>query len=161
MTMERKKKIRVLRYCIVGLVLLTVVLLAVSVYTLIYGLTGAISGSGFGLKLDTNGPNGDWILRFDGSPRNPGFLSTRLFIHIGVLDPAGQYIVSNSSSVDIPPGGQSRFSVVLTIPLAAVQKYSLNQTQGAQATFELIFGIRTLGDLVGFTQTLRIQGSPQ
>ena len=158
--MQRKKTIRVLRYCNVGLVLLTIVLLAVSVYTLIFGLSGAISGSGFGLKLDKDGPNGDWILQFNGSPRNPGFIGTRLFIQIGVLDLSGQYIASNSTSVDIPPGQQRQFSVVLTMPYALVQKYGLNQTQGAQATFELIFGIRTLGELVGFTQTLRIQGSP-
>ncbi|MCJ7635479.1 hypothetical protein MUP77_24205, partial [Candidatus Bathyarchaeota archaeon] len=72
-----------------------------------------------------------------------------------ILDPDGRNIAANSTSVALAPGDQKTFSLALTIPYDQVQIYNLNSTQ-AQAVFELNFGIRTLGDLVGFTQTLRI-----
>ena len=159
--MSRERTIRVLRYSVIGMTLLTIILFALSVFTLVNGLSGTISGGGFGLKLDKNGPNGDWILRFSGSPRNTGFIGTSFFLQIGILDPDGQYIALNSSAVDVPAGQERPFTVTLDIPYQAVQTYGLNQTQGSRAEFELIFSIKTLDGLVGLSQTLRISGSPK
>ena len=157
--MRRTKKIRVLRYGVIGLVLFTVVLLAVGMYSLVGALSGAVSGGGLGLHLDKDGPNGDWILNFSGNPGNSGLVGSSLSLHIGVLDQNGRYIASNSTTVAIPAGQQRPFSMTLTIPHAIVQQYGLNQTAGAQATFELIFGVRTLGGLIGLEQTTRIPGN--
>jgi len=157
--MDRKKVIRILRFCIIGLVLLTVILFALGLYTLFTGLVGAISSDTFGLDLDKDGPSGDWSLKLNANPRNNGILGERLALSIGILDANGHYIVVNSTSVSIAPGEQRAFSLTLTIPYETVQKYNLNATQGADVVFELLFGIRTLGDLIGLQQTMRIAGS--
>ena len=114
-----------------------------------------MSADSFGLKLDKNGPGGDWLLRFNGNPKNNGLIGTRIILDIKILDPDGRNIAANSTSVALAPGDQKTFSLALTIPYDQVQIYNLNSTQ-AQAVFEMNFGIRTLGDLVGFTQTLKI-----
>ncbi|MEM2935821.1 MAG: hypothetical protein QW231_01430, partial [Candidatus Bathyarchaeia archaeon] len=95
--MERKKVIRALRFCIIGLVLLTIVLFAVSLYTLITALLGAISTFG-SPQLNTNTPTGDWALTFEANPRNNGVLGVRLFIRLGILNSTGEYIAVNSTS---------------------------------------------------------------
>ncbi len=155
--MERKKVVKALRFCVIGLVLLTIVLFILSLYTLFSGLVGAISGDTLGLELNKNTPTGDWELTLEANPRNNGVLGLRLFINLGILNSSGEYIVVNSTSVYIAPGGQSPFSLTLTIPYEVVQKY-LEGEQGAPVVFEMMFGIRTLGDLVGFTQIMRIVG---
>lgn len=156
--MQRKAVVKALKFCIIGLVLLTIILFVLGVHTLFTGLMGAISGNTFHLKLNKNDPPNDWSLTFDASPRNNGFLGISLFIRIGILNSTGQYIAVNSTSVYVAPGGQSPFSLVLTIPYEEVQKYNFTEEQGAPVVFEMMFGIRTLGDLVGFTQTMRIPG---
>jgi len=157
--MNRKKVIKILKLCIIGLALLTVILFALSLFTLLNGLFGAISSGRLGLDLDKDEVSGDWLLKLNANPRNNGILVERVSFSIGILDADGQYIIANSTSVSIPPGEQRSFSLTLTIPYETVQKYNLNATQGADVVFELLFGIHTLGDLVGFQQTMRIAGS--
>lgn len=156
--MKRANAIRVLRFSIIGLILLTLVLFAVSTYTLINGLSGAITGDSFHLQLDKSNSTGDWKITITANPRNTAFLPTRLFVNLGILNSSGSYIAHNSTSVDIAPGGQTPLSMILTIPYAVVQQYGLDDEQVASVTFEMIFGIRTLWDLVGFTQVMRIEG---
>ena len=156
--MKRGNVIRALRFSIISLILLTVALFAVSTYTLINGLSGAISGDSFHLQLDKSNSTGDWTITITASPRNTAFLGTKLFVNLGILNSSGAYIAHNSTSVNIAPGGQTPLSLILTIPYAEVQKYGLGGEQVATVTFEMIFGIRTLWDLVGFTQVMRIEG---
>ena len=154
--MERRKVIRILKFCIIGLVVLTIVLFVLSLFTVINGLVGAISGDTFKLELDKDTPGGDWILRFNGNPRNSGILGEKFSFSIGLLDTNDKYIAMNSTEVSIAPGEKKPFTLTLTVPYETVQKYNLNETQTADVTFELLFGIRSLGDLVGFQQTMRI-----
>jgi hypothetical protein len=156
--MDRKKLIRALKFCIIGIIIATIVLFALGVHTIFTGLMGAISSGTFGLKLNNEDPSGDWTLLLNANPANKGFLGERIYLSIGILDKDGKYIAVNSTSVGVAPGQQSPFSLTLTIPAQTVQKYQLNATQGADVRFELLFGIRTLGDLVGFQQTMRIAG---
>lgn len=161
MILQRKSVIKALKYCIITLILLNIILFALGMYSLITGLMGAISEGTFGLELNQAEPPSDWSLVLHADPRNNGFLGERLFIQLGIINSTGQYIALNSTSVYIPPGGQSPFSLVLTIPYEEVQKYNITETGGAPVVFELVFGLRTLGELVGFTQTMRISGEPQ
>ncbi len=151
-----------LKFCIVSIIIFTVILFVLGVYTLLMGLSGAMSSSSaFGLKLDKGETNGDWSLTFDGAPRNNGILSETLSIQLGILDSNKEYIAFNSTSVQISPGEQKPLTLTLIIPHEYVQKYNLNSTQGVDVVFELKFSIRTLGDLVGFSQLLRIAGDAQ
>ena len=149
------KPARVLRYCIIGLVALTVALFALSLYTLFAGLSGAIQGDAFGLDLNTDESTGDWLFTFDANPRNGGVLAVRLFIQLEIMSLDGESLAKNSTSVYIDAGGQQQFSLTLLIPGEDVQRFLLEEQEGI---FEMKFGISTLGDLVGFTQTMRIRG---
>jgi hypothetical protein len=156
--MERKKAIKILRYCILGLVLLTVTLFIIGLYNLIIGLSSAISG------ISTPGlpsiiPNSDLTFTVNANLTNNGVLSERVFLQLGILNSDGEYIASNSTSVYIEPGRQKNFSLVLTIPHDIVQEY-LESGQEVNVTFEMKFGISTLWDLVGLTQVMRFKGSP-
>src|SRR3972149_3026103 len=101
--LERRKVIRVLRFCVIGLVVLTIVLFILSLYTVINGLIGAISGDTFKLELDKDNPAGDWILRFNGNPGNSGIIGEKLSLSIGLRDTNDKYIVANSTEVSIAP----------------------------------------------------------
>src|SRR3972149_10483785 len=101
--LERRKVTRALKFCIIGLVVLTIVLLVLSLYTVINGLVGAISGDTFKLELDKDNPAGDWILTFNGNPRNSGILGEKLSLSIGLRDTNDKYIVANSTEVSIAP----------------------------------------------------------
>ena len=153
--MKSSKSTRALRYCIISLVVLTIALFAVSIHTLFTGLAGAIQGETFGLNLDEDEATGDWLITFDANPRNPGLLGTRLFIQLQILSVDGEQLAANSTSVYIAPGGRGQFSLTLFIPREDIQRYITGEEEGI---FEMKFGISTLADLVGFTQTMRIQG---
>jgi hypothetical protein len=162
MVLDRKRTIKWLRRCIIVLVVLTVILFVLGLYGLIRGLVDAVSGDSFGLELDKDDPSGDWTLTFNANPKNNGIMDVKLFIDLGIRNSSGTYIVRNSTSVYIPPGGQKSFSLVMTIPYAEVQRYNLtDEHMGADVTFEMTFGIRTMADLIGFTQTMRIAGDAE
>lgn len=156
--MDRKKILRLLRYGVIGLVLLTIVLAVLTSFTLVRGLAGAVSGGGFGISLNRSAPPADWSLVLNATPGNDGILGVRLSVSLGILDSSGIYLARNSSSVYLSPGGRSPLSVVLVIPYELVERYGLDENLQADVVFEMILGIRTLLDVVGLTQTMRIAG---
>lgn len=157
--MDRKKVIRIPKFCIIGLVLLTIILFTLGLHTLINGLASAISGEEtIGLNLNIDNSTGNWMLTVNANPRNTGILSEKIFLQLGLLNSDGEYIAKNSTSIYIEPGRQESFSLVLTIPYEEVQRYNLSAEQGANVFFEMKFGISTLWDLVGLTQVMKIGG---
>jgi hypothetical protein len=155
---NRKKIIRVLKFSIIGLVLTTVILFALSMQTILSGILGAISGDSFKLELNNEDPTADWVITFKANQVNNGLLSEKLSLGIGIVNPDGEYVAVNSTVVDIEPGQLKLFEFTLTIPSETVQLYNLTETQSQDVEMELFFGIRTLGDLVGFEQTMRVEG---
>ncbi len=149
------KRIKALRLGIIGFEVLTIALCVLSVYTLFNALSTAISGGTLNLNLDVDESTGEWRFVLNGNPRNGGFLGITLFFEVAVLDLSGQDIARNSTSVYIPAGGANQFSLSLTIPPELVPGGSLEEAEGY---FELRFAVRTLGDLVGFTNILKIRG---
>ncbi len=156
----RKKVIRALKICIIGLALLTVVLFALSLQTLFAGLLGAVSQGALTLEANSDEATGDFSLKLNANPQNNGILGERLFLSIGLLDAEGKYVAVNSTSVGIAPGELKPFSLILTVPHETAQKYNINTTksQDTPIVFELLFGVSTLGDLVGLHQTMHIAG---
>jgi hypothetical protein len=155
---NRKKIIRVLKFSIIGLVLTTVILFALSMQTILSGILGAISEDSFRLELNNEDPTADWVITFKANQVNNGLLSEKLSLGIGIVNPDGEYVAVNSTVVDIEPGQLKLFEFTLTIPSETVQLYNLTETQSQDVKMELFFGIHTLGDLVGFEQTMRIEG---
>jgi len=153
--MRNMNRIKALRLGIIGFEVLTIALCLLSIYTLFNALSTAISGGTMNLNLDRDESTGEWRLVLNGNPRNTGFLGVTLFFEVAVLDLSGQDIARNSTSVYVPAGGTNQFSLSLNIPPDVVPEGNLEEAEGY---FELKFAVKTLGDLVGFTNMLRIRG---
>lgn len=155
---QRRTVIRALRFSIIGLIVFTVAVFGVGTYTLVTGMVGVISSMNtFRVSMDVNNSTGEARMIFSATPRNTAFLGVNMFVNLGVLDEGGAYIAHNSTSVDVAPGGERPLTLVLVIPADVVQRYVL-QGQNATATFEMVFGIRTLWGLVGISDVVRVQG---
>jgi len=153
--MGKMNRIKALRLGIIGFEVLTIALCVLSVYTLFNALSTAISGGTMDLNLNIDESTGEWRFVLNGNPRNTGFLGVTLFFEVAVLDLSGQDIARNSTSVYVPAGGANQFSLSLTIPPDVAPGGDLGEVEGY---FELRFAVRTLGDLVGFTNILKIRG---
>jgi len=149
------RTLRVLRFAIIGLIVLTLVLLAVSLYTLFMGLTGAVGGDTFKLSVKIDEATGAILFRLDGNPRNGGLLSIKITFEVAVLSLEGQYVARNSTAVYIEPGARKPLTLTLFISQEDVQRYNLQELRGS---FEYKFGITTLWDLVGILQVVKIKG---
>ena len=159
--MNNKKIIRILKFTIIGLIIFTVILFALSMQTVIAGLTGAVGGDSFKVELDNDNPSGEWVIKFRANPVNNGLLGEKLSLSLGVVDPNGEYLAVNATSIGLAPGERKSFDLTLTIPLETVQKYNLNATETQDVKLELLFGIHTLGDTVGLQQTMRVGGGQE
>ena len=132
----------------------TLILMVLSLQTVIGSLTGSLSENSFKMTSEILG-TGDMKLRLEADPVNRGFLGIDLSMEIAVRDIENAIIVRNSTTVLIDPGSHHPFNLDLLVPGSELDR--LNQT-GAEGLFELTLGIRTLGDLVGFTNIIRING---
>jgi len=149
------EKKRALRLSIRILVILTIVIFVVSLYNLMVFLTTAISGESFGMKLNRNESTGDWVLTFSANPRNNGVLPVSIYLKITILDLKDNVIAENSTKVYIAAGSSHPFSFTLTIPSELVQGGEL---QGDEGSMKFQMSVTTFGDLVGFTQLMKIGG---
>jgi len=105
------------------------------------------------MNLDKNESTGDYMLSFSLNPRNNAFLDVSLFLEIKIFDLNKQVIATESKYVIIKPGGTQSLSLNLTIPSEFVPEGDLEKAQGY---FQLTMSIKTLGDLIGLTQVMRI-----
>ena len=147
------KKTKALRLSTRILILLAIIILGVSLYNLFTFLSSAISSETFGLNLSKNESTGDWLLSFSANPRNNGFLDVSLFLEITVLDPNDRIVATDSKYVYIKAGGSQSFSITLTIP---AEFFPGGDLQNAKGYFQMKMSIRTLGDLIGLTQIMKI-----
>ncbi len=153
--MGKMNRIKALRLGIIGFEVLTIALCVLSIYTLFNALSTAISGGTMNLNLERDESTGEYRFLLNGNPKNTGLLDVTLFFEAAVLDLSGNDIARNSTSVHVPAGGANQFSLSLTIPSDVVPGGNLEEAEGY---FELRFAVRTLGDLVGFTNILKIGG---
>ena len=149
------KIIKALGYCTITLLIITVAVLAVSLYTLLMVLSGALAEGTFNVDMGFDEASETFRLTMNGNPRNNGLLGVNLNFQVAIVTMEGEYVAQNSTRVYIAPGEQSTFSVNLIIPAESLEEYNLLEGQGFM---EIKFSIGTLEDLVSFTNTMRIGG---
>ncbi len=132
--------------------MLAILVAAVSLHT-IFGFIFSITGETFRLNLSRNESSGDWELAFNANARNSGLLGLSLFIELTILDLDEKIVAIDSRQVYIGAGGSQVFSITLTIPSEFVP---VGDIQNARGLFQLRMSVKTLGDLVGLTQILKI-----
>ena len=106
-------------------------------------------------NINKNESTGEWVISFNASPRNGGILPVNFFLEITLFDLSDNMIATNSSLVNIGAGNTQSFSFSLIIPSDFVQGDKL---QGDEGYMQMTMSIRTLGDLVGLTQIMKVGG---
>jgi hypothetical protein len=150
------EKKRSLKLGAVILAVITLLVLAVSMYNLISFLGTVMSGDSLGLDLEKNESTGEWVMLFEASPRNDGILPVSFYLEITLFDLSDNKIATNSSLVTIGAGNTQSFSFSLVIPPDFVQGDDL---QGDEGYMQMTMSIMTLGDLVGLTQIMKVGGA--
>jgi len=148
------KGVKAFGIVITVLQLLGFVLFALSFHTLYSVMSSAMSGDAFTFAATMDEATGELAIRLEGGLRNDGFLGADLTVEAAVLDVSGEYIDENSTTTRLEAGSQRSLILTLTVPPAETQQGGLEKG----FLFEIAFRLRTLEDLVGFSNTIRIRG---
>lgn len=136
----------------------TVLALGLSIHT-IYGVASSTSsGEAMGVEMTYDEATGSGVFRLRAQPMNKGILGADLSIGIGALDEGGKYIARNSTTVRLEAGNGEQISLSLNIPADLIHEVMQGESE---KYFEVFLDIRTLFDLVGVSNTMRIQGGKQ
>jgi len=136
-------------------IILTIAIFVVSFYNLFAFLGSIVTGETFGLNLIEDESSGDLLLSLDATPQNNGFLDIGLSIELTVFDRNDHVIVQDSSSFNINAGSSHPLSLGLRIPASVVGEGGL---QGDEGYMQMKLTVRTLADLVGFTNVMKVGG---
>ena len=129
------------------------IFLGLSVHTLFTVSLVAISTETFNIKFNIDEFTEDLFIILEGNLTNNASLAVNLFFELTVLDNDGQSIGKNSTSLNINAGDTLPFSIKLLIPTEMIWSINLEKSMGL---LEVTFNVRTLGDLVGFTNKMVI-----
>ncbi len=148
-------KTKLLKITILLSQLFSLLFLGLSLHTLVTVSLAAISPETFNFTLNVDESTGDLFVILDGNLTNNASLDVTLFFEFAVLNSDGQNIAKNSTSLNINAGDTAPFSIKLLIPTEMAWGINLEKNIG---TLEITFTVRTLGDLVGFTNKMVITG---
>ncbi|MEM2905380.1 MAG: hypothetical protein QW057_04190 [Candidatus Bathyarchaeia archaeon] len=148
---------RALRLTILGLELALVILAVLSAYTLVMALTATVSEEENTFSMDRviDPETGDWRFILKGRPRNEGFLDVTFGVKARLLTLTNKTLAEDENSTRVAPGGVGEFTVSLLLTKEMIDRYGVEQNQGAM---ELEIRIRTLMDLTGYVVKMRIRG---
>ena len=152
------KKTTMLKLCTRIAIILTVAIFVVSFYNLFTFLGNIVTGETFSLNFIEDELSGDLLLSLDANPRNDGFLDISLSIELTVFDLNDHIIAEDSTSFNINAGSSHPLSLSLAIPAGTVGNGGL---QGDEGYMHMKLTVRTLADLVGFTNIMKIGGGFQ
>lgn len=149
--MKASKAIRVL---ITVLQLAGLIVFFLSFHTLYSVLSSTVAGESFEVELVIDHSTGAGILTLNAHPRNEGFLGADLSISLAVVVADSGEITRDSTSGHIGAGGERSFILGLTLPSEKVQAFQ----KDSDVQIEVAIEIRTLEDLVGISNTMRLRG---
>lgn len=138
--------------------LATVMALGLSIYTIFTIASSTASGDSMGVEMAYNEATGVGVLRVRALPMNRGFLEADLAVGIGVSDEGGNNIATNSTSVLLGAGDYEPISLSLAVPADVMRDIMQGEAEGY---FEVNLDIRTLFDMVGVSNTMKIRGGEQ
>lgn len=131
----------------------SIAIFALSLHSIIGTLARIQSEEAMKISAEMDENTGDLKFLLEANPRNQGFLGVNLLVDIAIYDTHDNLLSMNSTSVYVDPGGNQHFSLTLTIPRENLPRDPQQEMKGS---FEINFDIKTLGDLIGFRNTLKI-----
>jgi len=152
------KKSTISKLCARVAIILTITIFAVSFYNLFSFLGNIVTGEALNLNMIEDVSSGDFLLSLEANPRNNGFLDISVSIELKIIDLYDQVIAEDSTSFNINAGSSHPLSLSLTIPASMIGDGAL---QGDEGYMQVRLTVRTLSDLVGFTNVMKIGGGVQ
>jgi len=149
------KAVRAFGVLVAFVQLASVIALGASLFTIFSVASSAASGEAMAMEMTIDRATGVGVLTLEASPMNNGFLDVNIAIDVGMVDEEGGYIARDSTSVSLGAGEQEPLSLSLTIPADVILEAIEEDVEGY---FEVTLDIRTLYDMVGVTNTMRIRG---
>jgi len=145
-------------YQVVG-VLITLVQLGsilgfgLSLHAMAGVVMGTVAGGEMGLEMHFEEPGSPGTMELNLSPNNPGLLETTASFEITILDDLGVPLDTDYESVVLEPGDSQDVSLWLEISAADVMRI----VEGMETSVEVTITLRTFYDLVGITNTIRLE----
>jgi hypothetical protein len=149
------KAVRAFGVLVAFVQLASVVALGASLFTIFSVASSAASAEAMAMEMTIDRATGVGVLTLEASPMNNGFLDANIAIDVGMVDEEGGYIARDSTSVSLGAGEQELLSLSLTIPADVILEAVEEDVEGY---FEVTLDIRTLYDMVGVTNIMRIRG---
>ena len=149
------KAVRALGVLVIAVQLVSFVAFALSFSTVFAVVKNISSPDVVSLEMVTDESTGSGELRLEADPRNGGYLGVELTLELSVLDEDDNYIGRNSTLVRLDAGERKTVTLCLHIPADVMQE----MTNGGKKSFlEITLRMRTLFNLVGVSNTLRVEG---
>lgn len=149
------KAVRAFGVLVAFVQLASVITLGASLFTIFSVASSAASGEAMAMEMTIDRTTGVGVLTLEASPMNNGFLDANIAIDVDMVDEGGGYIARDSTSVSLGAGEQEPLSLSLTIPADVILEAMEEDVEGY---FEVTLDIRTLYDMVGVTNIMRIRG---
>lgn len=147
------KAVKAFGIVVVAIQLVGFALFVLSFYTLYTVMSTALSGDALMFTSSEDESTGELTLKIEGDLRNDGYIGADLVVEVGVLDIDEEYVGTNSTTLCLDRGERRRITLTLLIPAEEVQRWRSEKDHGF---LEFAFRARTLWDLVGFSNTLKI-----
>ena len=124
-----------------------------SLHTMAGVVRGTISGGEMEIIMNVEEQDGPGSMELNLSPQNPGFLEATATFGIVILDEKGAPLDAHYESVILEPGESRPVNLSLEISAADIMRIA----EGMEASVEVTIGLRTLYDLVGITNTIKLE----
>ena len=124
-----------------------------SLHTMAGVVRGTISGGEMEIIMNVEEQDGPGSMELNLSPQNPGFLEATATFGIVILDEIGAPLDAHYESVILEPGESRPVNLSLEISAADIMRIA----EGMEASVEVTIGLRTLYDLIGITNTIKLE----
>jgi len=131
----------------------SVVGFGLSLHTMAGVVMGTISGGEMGLEMNVEELGGPGSMELNLSPQNPGFLEATATFEIRILDDLGTPLDTDYEAVTLQPGDSQLVNLRLEISASDITRI----VEGMETSVEVTIGLRTLYDLVGITNTIKLE----
>jgi hypothetical protein len=126
-----------------------------SLHTMAGVVMGTISGGEMGIEMNVEELGGLGSMELNLSPQNPGLLEATATFEIRILDDLGAPLDTDYESVILQPGESQSVNLRLEISASDIMRIA----EGMETSVEVTIGLRTLYDLVGITNTIKLEVS--
>lgn len=124
-----------------------------SLHTMAGVVIGTISGRELGLEMNVEELGGPGFMELSLEPYNPGFLEVTATLEIKLLDDLGVPLDTDYETLILKPKETQPMSLRLEVSASDVMRI----VEGMETTLEVTVRLRTLYDLVGIANTIKLE----